>query len=154
MKQEQPGAFPPRRAYIPEIHIPIRIPHRTVPVTSRPFVRQPSNPRQPYAPLQPSSPRQQPNQVLLTGVAGPPGYMQRVSSRRERGSKELNKPMNGFAGAPGQKSHKLKSSAMFYIKPKKKKLTSLPCTFTASYPPVNPVAYKPQPIAGTKLLSL
>ncbi|XP_058251755.1 EMILIN-2 isoform X2 [Hemibagrus wyckioides] len=119
VKQEQPGAFPPRRAYIPEIHIPILIPHRTVPVTSRPFVRQPSNPRQPYAPLQPSSPRQQPNQVLLTGVAGPPGYMQRVSSRRERGSQELNKPMNGFA---------------------------------ASYPPVNPVAYKPQPIAASQVL--
>ncbi|KAK3546326.1 hypothetical protein QTP70_025678 [Hemibagrus guttatus] len=122
VKQEQPGAFPPRRTYIPEIHIPIRIPHRTVPVTSRPFVRQPSNPRQPYAPLQPSSPRQQPNQVLLTGVAGPPGYMQRVPSRRERGSQELSKLINGFAGAP------------------------------ASYPPVNPVAYKPHPIAASQVL--
>lgn len=116
MKQEQPVAFPPMR-YIPEIHIPLRIPHRTVPATSRPFVRQPHAPLQP----QPSSPRQQPNQVILTGVAGPPGYMQRVPYRRERGSQDLGKPVNGFAGAPGQRSHKFLqfTSAIFYIKPKK-----------------------------------
>ncbi|KAK2860698.1 hypothetical protein Q7C36_004864 [Tachysurus vachellii] len=117
VKQEQPVAFPPRR-YIPEIHIPLRIPHRTVPATSRPFVRQPYAPLQP----QPSSPRQQPNQVILTGVAGPPGYMQRVPSRRERGSQDLGKPVNGFAGAP------------------------------ASYPPVNPVAYKPYPVTANQVL--
>ncbi|TSK82171.1 EMILIN-2 [Bagarius yarrelli] len=101
-RQEQPVVFPPRRTYIPEIHIPVRIPHRTAPVTSRPFVHQPHVPRQPLDPLQPLSPHQQPNQnVLLTGVAGPPGYMQRVSSRHGRESQELSKPINGFAGAPG-----------------------------------------------------
>ncbi|MCI4377627.1 hypothetical protein PGIGA_G00205910 [Pangasianodon gigas] len=133
VKQEKPSTLPdsrsvipPRRTYIPEIHIPVWIPQRTVPVTSRPFVRQPqpepSNPRQPYAPLRPSSPHQQPNQpVVLTGVAGPPGYTQKVPSRRERGSHELGKPIHGFAGAPG-------------------------------YSPVNPVAYKPHPIAASQVL--
>lgn len=114
VKQEKPGAFPdtrtsipPRRTYIPEIHIPLRIPHRTVPVTSRPHAK-PSDPRQPYVPPQPSRPHQQPHQpVVLTGVAGPPGYAQRVPSRHERGSHESPNPINGFAGAPasGQRQH-------------------------------------------------
>lgn len=127
VKQEKPGTFPdtrtslpPRRTYIPEIHIPLRIPHRTVPVTSHPFVHQPhvkpSNPRQPYVPLQPSHPHQQPHQpVVLTGVAGPPGYAQRVPSRQERGSHESGNPINGFAGAPasGQRQHRLLICAYF-----------------------------------------
>lgn len=130
VKQEKPSAFPesrillpPRRTYIPEIHIPLRIPQRTVPVTSRPLVRQPhaepSSPRQPYVPQRPSSPHQQPHQpVVLSGVAGPPGYAQRATSRRERGSHELRKPINGFASAPGQRSHRLHLSATDYVKPK------------------------------------
>lgn len=126
VKQEKPStlpdsrsSFPPR---IPEIHIPVRIPQRTVPNTSRVYIRQPSNPRQPHAHLQPSSPHQQPQRpVVLTGVAGPPGYAQRVQSRRERGSHDLGKAINGFAGAPG-------------------------------YSPVNPVAYKPHPIAASQVL--
>lgn len=165
VKQEKPSAFPdsrtlfPQRTYIPQIHIPVVISQRTVPVTSRPFVRQPyakpSNPRQPYAPLKPSRPHQQPNQpVVLTGVAGPPGYAQRVPTRWERGSHELGKPINGFAGAPGQRSHRLSVSALYTMLKLKKNLTSLSCTSTAGYPPVNPVAYKPHPIAGKKLLSL
>lgn len=128
VKQEKPSAFPdsrilypPRRTYIPEIHIPVRIPQRTVPVTSHPFVRQPhaepSIPRQPFVPLRPSSPHQQPRQpVIMTGMAGPPGYAQRAHSRRERGSHELGKPINGFAGASGQRSHKLWISALLYVK--------------------------------------
>ncbi|XP_046708788.1 EMILIN-2 isoform X2 [Silurus meridionalis] len=127
LKPEKPNTFhdsrnsyPLRRTYIPEIHIPVWIPQREVPVTSRPFVRQPhakpSTPRQPYAPLQPSIPHQQPNQpVVLTGVAGPPGYAQRASSRRERGSHHSGKPIIGYAGVPGN-------------------------------PHVNPVAYKPHPV--------
>lgn len=164
VKQEKPSTFPdsrtlfPPRTYIPQIHIPVLIPHRTVPVTSRPFVRppyaKPSNPRQPYAPLKPSRSYQQPHQpVVLTGVAGPPGYAQRVPTRQERGSQELGKSINGFAGAPGQRPHKLSVSApctMFNLKI----LTPLSCTSTSGHPPVNPVAYKPHPIAGKKLWSL
>ncbi|KAM9501615.1 EMILIN-2 [Clarias gariepinus] len=98
--------YPPKRSHIPEIHIPLLFPQRQVPVPSYPVQRQPhgepSIPRQPYAPPRPSTPHLQPHvPVVVTGVAGPPGYEQRVPSRRERGSHELSKPVSGFAGAPG-----------------------------------------------------
>ncbi|KAF5899000.1 EMILIN-2-like, partial [Clarias magur] len=118
--------YPPRRPHIPEIHIPLLIPQRPVPVPPYPAPRQPhgepSIPRQPYAPPRPSAPHLQPHvPVVVTGVAGPPGYEQRVPSRRERGSHELAKPVSGFAGRPG-------------------------------HLPINPVAYKPHPMAASQAL--
>lgn len=109
MKPDKPNTvpdsrtiYPPKRSHIPEIHIPLLFPQRQVPVPSYPVQRQPhgepSIPRQPYAPPRPSTPHLQPHvPVVVTGVAGPPGYEQRVPSRRERGSQ----PVSGFAGAPG-----------------------------------------------------
>ncbi|XP_046882647.1 EMILIN-2 isoform X2 [Hypomesus transpacificus] len=118
----------PRITHIPQIHIPLIIPHRVVPGTARPPVRrpsaghQPSIPRQPGNPLQPNniprhpsppsqpgSPRQPPltvipvprRPVLETGEAGPPGYMRRVTVRRAQGSEDSSMPVKGFAGSPG-----------------------------------------------------
>lgn len=119
VRQERPVSVPdtrppvqPNRPYIPYIHIPLVIPHRTVPVTGRPPVRQPHIPRQPYFPQPPSSPRQpthpvQPNHfpahqpVVVTGQAGPPGYVRRVTVRRDQTSEDTKTAVTGFAGAPG-----------------------------------------------------
>ncbi|KAA0719299.1 EMILIN-2 Elastin microfibril interface-located protein 2 [Triplophysa tibetana] len=134
VRQERPMSVPktrppvqPNRPYIPHIHIPLVIPHRTVPVTARPPVRQPpvlhqpyfpQPPRQPSHPVQPDRlPAQKP--VVFTGEAGPPGYVRRVTVRRDQTSEDTKTPMTRFAGAPG-------------------------------YPPVNPVSYnirQPQPAA-------
>ncbi|XP_051554981.1 EMILIN-2-like [Myxocyprinus asiaticus] len=117
VRQERPVPAPdiktpaqPKRHYIPHIHIPLIIPHSTVPVTGLPHVRQPSIPR--YIPQPPTSPRQpiqpmQPNQpdvhkpVVVTGQAGPPGYVRRVTVRRDQSSKDSESLVKGFAGAPG-----------------------------------------------------
>ncbi|KAK9979318.1 hypothetical protein ABG768_012754 [Culter alburnus] len=101
----------PMRPYVPHIHIPLIIPHRTVP-TGRPHVHQPYVPHQPYLPQPPSSPRHpihpiQPHQpavhqpVVVTGQAGPPGYVRRVTVRRDQSSEDSRTPVQGFAGAPG-----------------------------------------------------
>ncbi|XP_056598413.1 EMILIN-2 isoform X2 [Triplophysa dalaica] len=134
VRQERPMSVPKtrppvqtNRPYIPHIHIPLVIPHRTVPVTGRPPVRQPpvihqpyfpQPPRQPSHPVQPDRhPAQKP--VLFTGEAGPPGYVRRVTVRRDQTSEDTKTPMTRFAGAPG-------------------------------YPPVNPVSYnirQPHPVS-------
>lgn len=113
VRQEKPASVPdtrsplqPHRPYIPHIHIPLVIPHRTVPVTGRPQVRQPTISRQPYFPQPPRQPTH-PNQpavhkpVVVTGQAGPPGYMRRVTVRRDHTSKDTDTHVTGFAGAPG-----------------------------------------------------
>ncbi|XP_016416718.1 EMILIN-2-like isoform X2 [Sinocyclocheilus rhinocerous] len=129
VRQERPASGPdtraptrPMRPYVPHIHIPLIIPHRTVPApTGRPHVRQPHVPHQPYFPQPPGSPRHPihpvpPHQpavhqpVVVTGQAGPPGYVHRVTVRRDQSSDDSKTPLKGFAGAPG-------------------------------YPPVNPVSY-------------
>ncbi|XP_057190891.1 EMILIN-2 isoform X2 [Triplophysa rosa] len=114
VRQERPVSVPntrppvqPNRPYIPHIHIPLVIPHRTVPVTGRPPVRQPpilpyfpQPPRQPSHPVQPNRlPAHQP--VVVTGQAGPPGYVRRVTVRRDQTSEDTKTPVTGFAGAPG-----------------------------------------------------
>lgn len=145
----RPGSFAdpsqtrPRVTHIPQIHIPLIIPHRMAPADpARPSFHQPEAPRQPpHSGLpnthtrqttilvrQPSVPGQasppvQPNQptltvvprrpVLETGEAGPPGYMRRLTVRQTQGTEHSAMPLNGFAGAPG-------------------------------YQPVNPVSFKPQ----------
>uniref|UniRef100_A0A8C2CN26 Elastin microfibril interfacer 2a n=1 Tax=Cyprinus carpio TaxID=7962 RepID=A0A8C2CN26_CYPCA len=127
VQQKRPVSTPytraptqPMRPYVPHIHIPLIIPHRTVPSpTSRPHVRQPHVPHQPYFPQPPGSPRHPihpvpPHQpavhqpVVVTGQAGPPGYVRRVT--RHQRSEDSKTHLKGFAGAPG-------------------------------YPPVNPVSY-------------
>ncbi|KAL7876273.1 hypothetical protein AOLI_G00112360 [Acnodon oligacanthus] len=114
VKQERPATVPDSRTstqhrLIPHIHIPLIIPpQRTVPVTAH----------QPQAPPQPDRPTQR-RPVLEAGEAGPPGYARRLSTRRERESEDAEKPVKGFAGAPG-------------------------------YFPVNPVAYKPNPITVSR----
>ncbi|KTF87813.1 hypothetical protein cypCar_00025871 [Cyprinus carpio] len=127
VQQKRPVSTPytraptqPMRPYVPHIHIPLIIPHRTVPApTVRPHVRQPHVPHQPYFPQPPGSPRHpihpvQPHQpaihqpVVVTGQAGPPGYVRRVT--RHQRSEDSKTHLKGFAGAPG-------------------------------YPPVNPVSY-------------
>uniref|UniRef100_A0A4W4EXB8 Elastin microfibril interfacer 2a n=1 Tax=Electrophorus electricus TaxID=8005 RepID=A0A4W4EXB8_ELEEL len=97
MKQEIPSAIPDyrtsspsRRNNIPEIHIPLIIPHH------------------PRAPVQPGRPRQQPSQPAVlrppveTGEAGPPGYIRKVTVQRDEGLDGAGKPVKGFAGAPGE----------------------------------------------------
>ncbi|XP_067309709.1 EMILIN-2 [Pseudorasbora parva] len=103
----------PMRPYVPHIHIPLIIPHRTAPApTRRPHVPQPYVPQQPFFPQPPGSPRQpihpiQPNQpavhqpMLVTGQAGPPGYVRRVTVRRDQSSDDPKTPVKGFAGSPG-----------------------------------------------------
>ncbi|XP_016338357.1 EMILIN-2-like [Sinocyclocheilus anshuiensis] len=129
VRQERPASGPdtraptrPMRPYVPHIHIPLIIPHRTVPVpTGRPHAHQPHVPHQPYFPQPAGSPRHPihpvpPHQpavhqpVVVTGQAGPPGYVRRVTVRRDQSSDDSKTPLKGFAGAPG-------------------------------YPPVNPVSY-------------
>ncbi|KAM4551314.1 EMILIN-2 [Odontesthes bonariensis] len=114
LRPERPASLPDTtqtRTRIKQYPIPVIIP--------------PSSPRQPYSPSQPAQPNMHiikiisPNQpssprqpglpapplipvrpVVETGEAGPPGYMRRVTVRR--GSEHSsNKPMEGFAGAPG-----------------------------------------------------
>lgn len=114
---------PERPAPLPDstrarIQIPLIIP----PLPSSP--RQPYNPIQPVQPnkrvinipplRQPSSP-QRPSHpagipegpvrpVMETGEAGPPGYIRRVTVRR--GSEHSSSlPVQGFAGAPGERCH-------------------------------------------------
>uniref|UniRef100_A0A8C1X1L0 Elastin microfibril interfacer 2a n=1 Tax=Cyprinus carpio TaxID=7962 RepID=A0A8C1X1L0_CYPCA len=122
-RQERPAFGPdtraptqPMRPYVPHIHIPLIIPHRTVPSpTVRPHVRQPHVPHQPYFPQPPGSPRHPihpvpPHQpaihqpVVVTGQAGPPGYMNRVTVRRDQSSEDSKTPLKGFAGAPGYRT--------------------------------------------------
>ncbi|XP_076840948.1 EMILIN-2 [Brachyhypopomus gauderio] len=100
--QERASAVPDsrtqlRRKYVPEIHIPLIIPHRMVPVTA--------SPRHTHAPMQPGRPRQQPpaprRPAVETGEAGPPGYARRVTVRRDHTLEESGQPVKGFAGAPG-----------------------------------------------------
>ncbi|XP_043075576.1 EMILIN-2 [Puntigrus tetrazona] len=128
VRQERPLApdtrapTQPLRPYVPHIHIPLIIPHRTAPApTVRPHARQPHVPHQPYFPQPPGSPRhpihpappQQPavhQPVVVTGQAGPPGYVRRVTVRRDQSAEDSKTPVKGFAGAPG-------------------------------YPPANPVSY-------------
>ncbi|XP_051989480.1 EMILIN-2-like [Xyrauchen texanus] len=100
VRQERPVSVPetrtptqPHRPYIPHIHIPLIIP-------------QPPIPRKPYFPQPPTSPRH-PNQPaihqpgVVTGQAGPPGYVRRVTVRRDQSSEDSKSPVKGFAGAPG-----------------------------------------------------
>ncbi|KAK7163168.1 hypothetical protein R3I93_007265 [Phoxinus phoxinus] len=122
VRQARPGSVPlpdtraptqPMRHYVPHIHIPLIIPHRTVPVpTDRPHVHQPYVPHQPYWPQPPGNPKHpihpvQPHQpavhqpVVVTGQAGPPGYVRRVTVRRDQSSEDSKTPVKGFAGAPG-----------------------------------------------------
>lgn len=121
VRQERPVSVPdtraptkPMRPYAPHIHIPLIIPHRTAPApTGHPHVRQqPHIPHQPYFPQPPSNPRRpiyaiQPQQpvirepVVVTGQAGPPGYVRRVTVRRDQNSEGTKTPVTGFAGAPG-----------------------------------------------------
>ncbi|KAG1969806.1 EMILIN-2 [Pimephales promelas] len=122
VRQARPASVPlpdtraptqPMRPHVPHIHIPLIIPHRTVPVpTGRPFVRQPYVPHQPYFPQPPGNPKHpihpvQPHQpavhqpVVVTGQAGPPGYVRRVTVRRDQSSEDSKTPVKGFAGAPG-----------------------------------------------------
>lgn len=116
LRPEQPVSLPDSthtRTRIQQIHIPFIIP----PPSSNP--RQPHNPSQPARPnthtiriTQPGQPsvHQQPGlrtvplvpvrPVVESGEAGPPGYMRRVTVRR--GSEDSsNRPVKGFAGAPG-----------------------------------------------------
>ncbi|XP_050950909.1 EMILIN-2 isoform X2 [Labeo rohita] len=120
VRQDRPASAPdtraptqPMRPYVPRIHIPLIIPHRAVPApTGRPYVRQPHIPHKPYFPQPPGSPRHpvhpvQPHQpavhqpVVVTGQAGPPGYVRRVTVRRDQNSEDSKTPLKGFAGAPG-----------------------------------------------------
>ncbi|XP_001341669.4 EMILIN-2 [Danio rerio] len=121
VRQEKPVSVPdtraptkPMRPYAPHINIPLIIPHRTVPApTGHPHVRQqPHVPHRPYYPQPPSNPRRpiyhiQPQQpvihepVVVTGQAGPPGYVRRVTVRRDQSSEDTKTPVTGFAGAPG-----------------------------------------------------
>ncbi|XP_016422772.1 EMILIN-2-like [Sinocyclocheilus rhinocerous] len=120
VRQKRPVSAPdtraptqPMRPYVPHIHIPLIIPHRTVPApTGRPHAHQPHVPHQPYFPQPPGSPRHpthpvQPHQpavhqpVVVTGQAGPPGYVRRVTVRRDKSSEDSKTPLKGFAGAPG-----------------------------------------------------
>ncbi|XP_036452932.1 EMILIN-2 [Colossoma macropomum] len=90
---ERPATVPDstQRRLIPHIHIPLIIPsQRTVSVTAH----------HPQAPPQPGRPTQR-RPVLEAGEAGPPGHARRLSTRRERGSEVAEKPVKGFAGAPG-----------------------------------------------------
>ncbi|XP_051984828.1 EMILIN-2-like isoform X2 [Xyrauchen texanus] len=116
VRQERPAPVPdiktpaqPKRHYIPHIHIPLIIPHRTVPVTGLPHVHQPpipryfpppTSPRQPILPMQPNQPAVH-KPVVVTGQAGPPGYVRRVTVRRDQSSEDSKSPVKGFAGAPG-----------------------------------------------------
>ncbi|KAF7661891.1 hypothetical protein LDENG_00250710 [Lucifuga dentata] len=107
----------PRIKQIPQIHIPLIIPHHSPLKPLQPNMHQhpslpsqPSNPQQPGQPTLNGVPRRT---VVETGEAGPPGYMRRVTVRR--GSEDSSSmPVKGFAGAPG-------------------------------YPLVQPVSFKPQP---------
>ncbi|XP_071402115.1 EMILIN-2 [Centroberyx affinis] len=121
LRLERPGSLPdssptrPRITQIPQIHIPLIIPHQPSSPRQPNTYRQPSQPRQPSSPQQPGLPTltQVPRKpVVETGEAGPPGYLRRVTVRR--GSEDSSSmPVKGFAGAPG-------------------------------YPPVQPVSFKPQ----------
>ncbi|KAM4604722.1 EMILIN-2 [Polymixia lowei] len=120
LRPDRPGSSPdssqtrPRIAHIPQIHIPLIIPHQPYNPRQPNTHRQPSQPSRPSSPQQPGQPTltQVPRRpVVETGEAGPPGYARRVTVRR--GSEDSSRPVQGFAGAPG-------------------------------YPPVQPVSYKPQ----------
>ncbi|XP_073704718.1 EMILIN-2 isoform X2 [Garra rufa] len=119
VRKERPVPVPdtraptqPMRPYIPHIHIPLIIPHRVAPApTGRPYVRQPHVLHQPNFPQPPGSPRHpihpvQPHQpavhqpVVVTGQAGPPGYLRRVTVRRDKSSEDSKTPLKGFAGYP------------------------------------------------------
>ncbi|XP_048117329.1 EMILIN-2 [Alosa alosa] len=113
--------IPPRQPQINQIHIiPQRVPvqPRQPAIAQQPTItlQQPGQrwhpqqpallPRQPTVVLQPSNPLL-PNQpqvprrpVVETGEAGPPGYQRRVMRRHEE-SNTNQKPVMGFAGAPG-----------------------------------------------------
>lgn len=95
------------RTRVKQIHIPVILP---------PPPSSPNQAAQPNihtiritSPNQPATPQQQPRvptllpvkPVMETGEAGPPGYVRRVTVRR--GSEEsANKPVRGFARAPGE----------------------------------------------------
>lgn len=118
LRPDRPASVPDptQTRRVQQIHIPVIIPA----APSSP--RKPYNPRQPVQPnmhtirisppSQPSAPHQPGNPVVPlipirpvveTGEAGPPGYVRRVTVRR--GSEDSSdRPVKGFAGAPGEQS--------------------------------------------------
>ncbi|XP_072219810.1 EMILIN-2 [Leuresthes tenuis] len=114
LRPERPVSLPDTtqtRTRIKQYHIPVIIPpssprqpnsHSQPAQPNRHIIKiispnQPSSPQQPGLPAPPLIPIRP---VVETGEAGPPGYMRRVTVRR--GSEHSsNKPVKGFAGAPG-----------------------------------------------------
>ncbi|KAG9348002.1 hypothetical protein JZ751_004021 [Albula glossodonta] len=95
VKQEKPKPPTETKPGVPQIHIPIIIPQRTPPVTTRPRQpttrRQTSSSRQPLSPLPP---------VMEVGEAGPPGTIRRTFLKLPQSDGAMT-PFTGFAGAPG-----------------------------------------------------
>ncbi|KAJ8376702.1 hypothetical protein SKAU_G00072820 [Synaphobranchus kaupii] len=78
-----------------QIHIPIIIPQRTPPATTRP--RQPTTRRQISGPHPPATPLQP---VMEAGEAGPPGTIRRSFLKLPQSDGAMT-PLTGYAGAPG-----------------------------------------------------
>ncbi|XP_035269361.1 EMILIN-2 [Anguilla anguilla] len=77
------------------IHIPVIIPQRTPPVTTRP--RQPTTRRQTSGPHPPNGPQKP---VIEAGEAGPPGTMRRTLLKLPQSDGAMP-TFTGYAGAPG-----------------------------------------------------
>lgn len=133
----------PRITHIPQIHIPLIIPHRAVPGTAWPPVRQPatahqpSSPRQqPFSPRQPASPRQPVNPLQPNVVPRQPGQTSLTVVQVPR------RPVleAGEAGPPGymrrvtvRRAQGSEDSSMHV-----KGFAGAP-----GYPPVKPMSFKP-----------
>lgn len=87
----KPGDPPTR-----QIHIPVIIPQRSPPVTTR--QRQPTTRRQASGPNPPDGPLQP---VLDGGEAGPPGTVRRTFLKLPQSDGAMT-PFTGYAGAPGE----------------------------------------------------
>ncbi|KAL2097643.1 hypothetical protein ACEWY4_006850 [Coilia grayii] len=123
---------PPRQPLINQIQViphripvqpqPPAIPPQQPPLSRQPTLRQqPGLTRQPATPLDANQPLVPHRRVEETGEAGPPAPQRRVTVRRDQESKTSQKPVMGFAGAPGYP------------------------------PPVSPVAFKTNPLEVSQM---
>ncbi|XP_061777042.1 EMILIN-2 [Nerophis ophidion] len=109
LRPEPPAvpAYTPTRGRVRQIHIPVIIPppprqpsqggQAVIHTVNVAPPKQPSSPQRPGrhgVPVSPSRP------VVETGEAGPPGYMRRVTVRRDSEDSSSALPVTGFAGAP------------------------------------------------------